>query len=142
MYKEGESLTGKYDLRIVKQKILAWRNGAIDSGWFSAPKCSVEYVVFILQCDFQEAQNIIFDGILKLDNTDFAKSVVVWGDVADEYGLENYLGHNWYVKFLIDSDGVLDDISFHPCERDMNLADGRTLISTIEIANKPNWRKK
>jgi hypothetical protein len=56
--------------------------------------------------------------------------VLRWGDLADEYGLESYLGHNWYVKFSVEDDGgqrIVNELSFHPVEHALKLADGRML---------------
>jgi len=85
--------TSKFDLEDVKRCVVDWRNGK-DSGWFSAPSCSTDYVIHIFECDQLEAENIILDGILKLEESYFSQRVSLWGDVADEYGLEGYLGYN------------------------------------------------
>ena len=61
--------------------------------------------------------------------------------ICDEYGLEGYLGYNWYVKFTIE-ESELDQISFHPCEKDMTLANGRTLTSSINRDELPSWRAR
>jgi hypothetical protein len=109
-------------------------------GWFSAPTCSIDYVIHIVECTQAEAELIILDGIVKLQNQDFSRRLSMWGDVADEYGLEAYLGYNWYVKFMIES-GELEQISFHPCEKDMNLANGRTIAAAVGGSDLPSWRK-
>lgn len=133
--------TPKFDLEEVKRCIVGWRDGK-ELGWFSATPCSTDYVIHIFECDQLEAENIIFDGILKLEESNFSQRVSLWGDIADEYGLGNYLGHNWYVKFMLGSDGDLEEISFHPCERDMALASGKNLTASISEEDLPQWRKR
>ncbi len=111
------------------------------SGWFSAPSCSTDYVIHVFQCSEIEAVEIILEGISMLKLEDFQASVMVWDDVADEYGLCSYLGRNWYVKLRIDDDNVLNEISFHPCEKDMQLPSGRILTVSIAKEDLPPWRK-
>ena len=65
----------------------------------------------------------------------------MWESICDEYGLEGYLGYNWYVKFTIE-ESELEQISFHPCEKDMTLANGRTLTSSINRDELPSWRAR
>lgn len=133
--------TPKFDLDNVKKCIVDWRDGK-ESGWFSATSCSTDYVIHIFECNQLEAENIIFAGILKLEESNFSQRVSLWGEVADEYGLESYLGHNWYIKFMIGNEGDLEEISFHPCEKDMTLASGKNLTTSISEDNLPRWRKK
>jgi hypothetical protein len=45
------------------------------------------------------------------------------------------------VKFMIE-DGDLEQISFHPCEKDMTLANGRTIIASLNNAALPPWRRE
>jgi len=60
--------------------------------------------------------------------------------MADEYGLESYLEHNWYIKFMLE-DGELEQISFHPCENNMRLENGRVITASIGCNDMPSWRK-
>ena len=121
----------KFDLADVKLLVREWMGGK-HCGWFSATTCSVDYVIHIFECTQTVAESIIFDGILKLETEDFSRRVSMWDSVADEYGLESYLGHNWYIKFLVE-DGTLEQISFHPCEKDMMLANGRTTQASVRL---------
>ncbi len=131
--------TPNFNLDEVKLLVDEWRKGK-PRGWFSAISCSIDYVIYIFECTHAAAQSIIFDGILKLETENFSRRVLVWDSVTDEYGLESYLGFNWYIKFLVD-DGVLEQISFHPCEKDMTLANGRTIKASIKPNELPSWRK-
>jgi len=131
--------TPKFDLDQVKQLAGEWMGGK-HCGWFSATSCSVDYVIHVFECTQTEAEVIILDGILKLENADFSRRVSMWDSVADEYAIESYLGYNWYVKFMVE-DGDLEQISFHPCEKDMTLANGRTITASIEYDDLPSWRK-
>lgn len=133
--------TPKYPLSEVKRLINEWKQGK-DAGFFSAPSASTEYVIHIFSCRQEEAEKIILDGILKLEESGFGRQALQLDVVVvDIYGLESYLGYDWYVKFLIE-DGTLDEISFHPLERDLKLADGRNLESVIDESKKPSWRRK
>lgn len=117
-----------------------WLTGK-QCGWFSAPSCSIDYLIHIYECTQVEAETIILRGILKLQNEDFNRRISMWGKVADEYGLEGYLTYNWYVKFMIE-DGDLEQISFHPCEKDMTLANGRTITASLNNGALPPWRRE
>lgn len=75
---------------------------------------------------------------------DFVRSVIMQSApdliVADECGLKNYKGHNWYVKFMIESDNgekFVTSISFHPVERPLQLVDGRKLCVTLDPDKRP-----
>ncbi len=129
----------KFDLAEVKLLVQECLKGKY-CGWFSATSCSVDYVIHIFECTHAFAESIIFDGILKLETGDFCRRVSMWDSVADEYGLESYLGHNWYIKFLVE-DGMIEQISFYPCEKDMMLANGRTIHASIRHDALPSWRK-
>ena len=129
----------KFDLADVKFLVQEWLGGK-HSGWFSATSCSVDYVIHIFECTQAVAESIIFEGILKLETGDFSRRISIWDSVADEYGLESYLGHNWYIKFLVE-EGILEQISFHPCEKHMMLANGRTIEPSIRKGDLPPWRK-
>ena len=135
-------MSPKFDLEEVKQLVEAYLRGE-NGVWFSARSASIDYVVKVLLCDVGEAESVIVKGLLRLQPDDFHKRVLIvkWDNVvADEYGLENYLGHNWYIKFLVEDDGgekVLNEVSFHPTEDEMRLADGRTLSVTLDKSNQP-----
>jgi hypothetical protein len=77
--------TPKFNLEEVKQLARDWMTGK-QSGWFSAPTCSIDYVIHVFECTQAEAELIILDGILKLQNHDFSRRLSMWADVADEYG--------------------------------------------------------
>jgi hypothetical protein len=128
------STTPKFELNIVKQIVQNFLAGNENSIWFSAPPRSTNYVIAIFLCTEEEARTKITQGILSLKESDFSQRVVQWeADIADVYGLENYLGHNWYVKFLItydDDEQILEEISFHPLEKKLTLANGKILTVT------------
>lgn len=130
----------KFNLDDVKRLAGDWLTGK-QCGWFSAPSCSIDYLIHIYECTQVEAESIILRGILKLQNEDFNRRISMWGKVADEYGLEGYLTYNWYVKFMIE-DGDLEQISFHPCEKDMTLANGRTITASLNNGALPPWRRE
>jgi len=76
-----------------------------------------------------EAVKFILDGIKALDDGAFVQSAVQWGDpkcIADIYGLI-FEGKPWFVKFLIDENGILEEISFHPPEKDLKTVSGRKI---------------
>ena len=123
----------KYDLADVKSLILDFVNGNSDAIWFSCLSRSVQYVVRVIHCDSDGAIRVITDGMQKLTEKDFVRSVIVFDEIKDEYGLEGYLDHNWYIKFSIsedDGERFLDQLSFHPVERPLKLADQRVLPVT------------
>ncbi len=130
----------KFNLDDVKRLAGDWLTGK-QCGWFSATSCSIDYLIHIYECTQVEAETIILRGILKLQNEDFNRRISMWGKVADEYGLEGYLTYNWYVKFMIE-DGDLEQISFHPCEKDMTLANGRTITASLNNGALPPWRRE
>lgn len=131
----------KYDLDMVKTTVSSWLKGNYESGWFSAPSCSIDYVIHIFNCTNSTAEKIVLEGLMKLETKNYYQRKSMWGDIVDEYGLSNYLGHNWYVKFMVGEDKVLEEISFHPCEKDMVLANGKVLFTTIDDHMIPAWRK-
>lgn len=97
------------------------------------PTRSIHYTARVLKCTGTEAITHIISGLLKLKEVDFARTVMVFGEPKDEYGLEEYLEHNWYIKFSIseeDGEIFLDELSFHPNEQSLKLADGRILPAT------------
>jgi len=135
-------MSPKFDLQTVKRLVEDYIKGN-DTVWFSAPSASIDYVVKVLVCEAQEAESVILNGFLQLKDEDFHKRalIVKWGNIpADEYGLENYLGHNWYIKFLVEDDAgvkVLNEVSFHPTEQEMTLTDGRVLQVTFDESKRP-----
>jgi hypothetical protein len=55
----------------------------------------------------------------------------MWNDLSclgDEYGLV-YEKRGWYAKFRIDEDGDLDEISFHPPERELKTVGGLVIAA-------------
>lgn len=125
----------QFDLRDVKKLADEYFEGH-KTVWFAAPSRSINYVVKVFHCSGKEAERIVLEGLKLLEKEDFSRSFLQWEDyLVDEYGLENYMGHNWYVKFTINNEGgakILDEISFHPLEKSMSLSDGRTLDPTYE----------
>lgn len=130
----------RYPLEEVKVLAEKLRNGEA-TGFFSAPNASINYVIYIFECLEREAENIILDGLQKLEENDFCKQAFQWDVVVDIYGLENYLGYDWFVKFFVE-DGILEEISFHPLEKAMRLVDGRNLEPVIDGSKIPPWRRK
>lgn len=132
--------TAKYPLDDVKALVEEYLAGNRRAAVFSAPPSSVKRVARVFVCDEGEAAKLIMRGILKLDDESFSRAFVQWEMVVDEYGLESFMGHNWYVKLaIVEEDGgrVLDEISFHPLDKPMKVADGRVLGVTW-AADKPN----
>jgi hypothetical protein len=118
----------KFDLEEVKGLAARFLNGE-KTILFSAPRRSIEKVIEVFCCSFQEAQKIIANGLILLKSECFHRRILQWEDVFDEYGLEDFQGFNWYVKFLIikkDSD-CIEEVSFHPLEKNMVLQNGRIL---------------
>ena len=130
----------QFDLDMVKAAVKSWLADE-NPGWFSAPRSSVDYVIHVFACDNTSAERMILEGLLQLEKHHFSQRVSMWDGVADEYGLEDYLEHNWYINFMIEADGSLEEISFHPCEKDMTLANGKVLSRTIESSVIPAWGK-
>lgn len=123
-------MPGKFDLGEVKKLILSYRRGESNALWFSARTRSIDSVINVFSCNETAAESIILDGLMTLESADFCRSHLQWESIVDEYGLENYLGFNWYIKFTLDDEeGIksLEQISFHPLEKEMKLADGRNL---------------
>lgn len=73
-----------------------------------------------------EVEAFILRGIKTLTDAHFIQRVLQWDDpkcVADVYGII-FEGCPWYVKFLIDEEGILEPISFHPPEKDLTTSGG------------------
>ena len=119
----------KFDLEAVKKIVQAFIDGDKKAIWFSAPDRSVKYVISIFRCEDPEATNLIARGILELEEADFSHSHLQWSTVMDVYGLKDFGGINWYVKFTISTeDGkCLESVSFHPLEKTLKLANGKLL---------------
>jgi hypothetical protein len=135
----------KFDLADVKRLAVAYLNGekAADGKRtvrFTAPSRSTEAVVAALLCAQVVANRKIATGLLALHSKDFYGRKLQWGDVYDEYGLENYEGHNWYVKYCLVTEDCgaeyIEEVSFHPVKKQMALKDGRTLKVTYQVSNE------
>ncbi|WP_041577453.1 hypothetical protein [Bdellovibrio bacteriovorus] len=79
----------------------------------------------------EKAAQFILYRLLEIQERDFCKTKVgQWDDphfIVDQYGF-SYEGVSYFIKFRIDSQsGELDEISFHPLEKDMILESGVTL---------------
>ena len=118
----------KFSLDQVKSLIQQALDGDRSKVWFSGRSRSIDYVIFVYQGTESEAEFLILQGLLKLQPRDYARSVVMVTKpeviVADEYGLEQYQGHNWYIKFLIqvdDGEVSLTSISFHRSKKSMQI---------------------
>jgi hypothetical protein len=134
------------DVKALVQKAIDGDESAV---WFSGRSRSIDYVIHVYQCDETYAANLVLNGLMSLQEQDFVNSVIMSSApdlvVADEYGLENYNGHNWYIKFFIESDDAekyLTSISFHPVERTLKRCDGRNLDVTLDIAKQFKINKK
>lgn len=124
------SASPKFDLQKVKKIAQEFLNGRKDTVSFTAPSRSTQVVMDIILCDETDAQMIILNGVLNLREKDFAERVFQWDQVYDVYGIEKFEGHNWYVKFCLyleDTRERIEEVSFHPVERELVLADGRKL---------------
>ncbi|RYZ80553.1 MAG: hypothetical protein EOP04_25655 [Proteobacteria bacterium] len=139
----------KHSLDEVKALVNEALKGDRTKVWFSGKSRSIDYVIHVYQCSEGEAEHIVLQGMLKLEPVDFAKTVIMNPApdlvVADEYGLKEYEGHNWYVKLVIeDEEGnrLLTSISFHPAERPLNLATGEKLPMTLEASKHYKPKKK
>jgi hypothetical protein len=102
--------------------------------WFSARSRSTTAVVHVYSGtgkikSREEAEAFICQGIRELTESHFCESVIQWGDskcVADVYGLI-FDDRPWYVKFLIDEEEGLEEISFHPPEKEMRTVGGMVI---------------
>ena len=122
-----------HELSQVKKLVQEFLNGDIRRLWFSARSRSINIVMQILGCLEKEAVIKITQGVLKLEDKDFSDNNTQWGMTNDIYGLENYEGHNWYVKFNISKENDIEyvnNLSFHPVEFDLLVKDGRLLKVT------------
>lgn len=120
----------KYDLAKVKCIAEQYLNGQRDVVLFSAPSRSLHCVIEVLLCDAEEAPNHVATGLLKLEPEAFCERVLQWDTTMDVYGLEGFMSIDWYVKFCleeIDGELRLEEVSFHPLEKPMRLANGRVV---------------
>ena len=109
----------------------------IDSGdlsriWFPVEAKSVRAVVayFSLvasqRMEPDAAVDFILKGIKTLTSTDFVHRRVLYDDpehIADVYAKE-IGGSSWYIKFRLDDDGDLEEVSFHPPRNEVTTAKG------------------
>ena len=111
-----------YDTKQVSKFSLEEIFNLIDAGkvWFSARSASTYRVIAVYQNSAspksqEEADRFILETIKKLTPAHFYRTISIFGDprdLADEYGIQED-GFDWYVKFQIDADGELNEISFH-----------------------------
>ena len=122
-------VTARYPLQSVFAIIDTGDPGRV---WFSAQPRSINAVLKVYKSevsgpkDAEEARRFILQGIRTLTEVNFVRTVVMWNDpgcLGDEYGLI-YEKRGWYAKFRIDEDGDLDEISFHPPERELRVTGG------------------
>ena len=94
--------------------------------WFSARSRSIFQVARIFEARGEplaedEVETFILRGIKALTDAHFVQRVIQWDDpkcVADVYGII-FEGCPWYLKFLVDEEGLLEQISFHSPEKDL-----------------------
>lgn len=134
----------KFSLEEVKKLVQGALSGDRGKVWFSGKSRSIDYVIYVFHCTEAEAEKTILEGLLSLTEYDFSQTIILSPPpdlvLADEYGLENFMGHNWYIKLLIEEDGsdrFLTSISFHPVERLLMLPDQRRLEVTLERSKQP-----
>lgn len=115
--------------------------------WFSAPSRSINEVIRIYEKlgrpkNESEARDFVLQEIRRLQPGNFVQSVVQWGDsqcVADVYGalIE---GQPWYIKFRIDEEGWLEQISFHPPAHALMTQSGSVIPAGGSIDEKQKVR--
>ena len=120
----------RYDLQQVFAIIDSGKTGCI---WFPAPSRSVLAVVRVYEKtatpkDLNEAKEFILAGIRALKDGDFVDHNYQWETTHDIYGIV-VDGRPWYVKFCIDGDGDLSQVSFHPPERELKTVDGHIIAA-------------
>lgn len=107
---------------------------------FNAPTRSTATVMSVLFCRPDVANLKIATGLIRLKGSDFYSRKLQWNEVYDEFGLENYEGHNWYIKYCIvsEDDGTefIEEVSFHLLEKEMLLPDGKILKVTYEPSDE------
>ena len=120
--------TPKYDLRTV-QAICSSRD--LEKVWFSAPSRSLHEVIRIYAKashpkTLDDATGFVLQGILKLTGDDFAGRTTQWDTVTDVYGLM-FDDRPWYIKFALEEDGTLQEISFHPPSKEIETVGGKKI---------------
>lgn|GEM_PF-3206833 len=103
---------------------------------YSAKSKSIDRVISAFKSrgrylNSKKAEAYICYRLLELSATHFYQTEAgQWGDpkfITDQYGMRHE-GIPWFIKFSKDDEtGKLDQISFHPLDRDMKLASGETL---------------
>ena len=99
---------------------------------FSVPSKSTESVVTVFAetetpKSLVEATRYIFRGIKSIGNDDFVERQCLFDDptcIADVYGII-FENRSWYVKFYIDEEIYLEQVSFHPPEWEMKTVSGK-----------------
>lgn len=117
----------RYDLQQVFQL------AADGKYWFPAKTRSSYAVMKIYNLSSEEAETFILKAIRELTEAHFCERVIQWGDskcIADVYGLI-YDGRPWYVKLRIEDD-FLEEISFHPPEKEMKTVGGMVIPKGVE----------
>lgn len=95
----------------------------IDSGseiWYPAESRSLDRVIDILSLDRIEADDYIVEGLRSLEESDYCTSNLSLGFKCDVY-VKVIDEIPWYIKFCLrdeDDNEVLNQISFHPLEKD------------------------
>ena len=119
----------KHDLQKVKQLVEERKV------CFSSPSRSLNEVTRVYETTAtpksqEDAENFIYEGILKLGPGNFAGRVLQWEEVADVYGMI-FDSRPWYVKFMVFRDehnlDSLEEISFHPPKAPLPTLDGQTI---------------
>jgi hypothetical protein len=135
----------KYDLEDVKKLVAEWLEGDDDKLWFTPRRKSYGAVGYVLsECD-ADAQETIGLGIMKLNEAGFRQQVYLSGRdaVADVYGLQDYRGYNWYVKFFVhdeENDRCVASVSFHPLDEEMKCESGQ--IFRVTYSGDRPWKNK
>ena len=101
------------------------KNGDLDNVVFSVPEKSTFSVISVFSDtkpkSYSQAVEFILNGMLSLREEDFVHRQCLFDDlscIADVYGV-NYESRPWYVKFYIEDGKFLEQVSFHPPEREM-----------------------
>ena len=98
---------------------------------FLAQSRSIDQVILMFpKMNRNAAEEYILNHIKKLAAQDFAERIMQWDIILDVYG-KLIDGLNWYIKFGIEQDenaeNSLSEVSFHPIQDDLKLADGKIL---------------
>ncbi len=141
-YVSKKNNTGpSFELKKVQMLVArAIENPNADLVFYSAPSKSTEAVIAVFRkkgarkFSVHQAREYILYRIYDLKPEHFFRThAQQWPDprrkplIVDEYGLRHN-GVPWFIKFHFDcDDDALEAISFHPLEKDMNLANGQLL---------------